>query len=76
MANAAKQGATRIAVATRSDLLTADEAARRLRLHVKSLYRLAKAGKIPCRKVGGQWRFHADALDQWLKSAESDEIHH
>jgi excisionase family DNA binding protein len=49
-------------------LLTAPEAAKHLRFHVKSLYRLAKAGKIPARKVGGQWRFHRQTLDDWLKT--------
>jgi len=49
-------------------LLTAIEAAKHLRLHVKSLYRLAKEGKIPARKVGGQWRFHRQTLDDWLKT--------
>ena len=54
------------------DLLKAAEAANYLRLHVKSLYRLAKAGKIPARKVGGQWRFHRDLLNDWLKNPSAD----
>lgn len=49
-------------------LFTAEEAAKYLRLHVKSIYRLARDGKIPGRKVGGSWRFHRDALDVWLKN--------
>lgn len=54
------------------DLLKAAEAAKHLRLHVKSLYRLAKDGKIPARKVGGQWRFHRDLLNEWLKNPSAD----
>ena len=54
------------------DLLTANEAAKHLRLHVKSLYRLAKEGKIPARKVGGQWRFYSEVLDAWLKNSPMD----
>lgn len=50
----------------RSQLLTAEEAARYLRLHMKSVYRLAREGKIPSRKVGGSWRFHREALERWL----------
>jgi excisionase family DNA binding protein len=49
-----------------SQLLTAGEAAKYLRLHVKSVYRLAKQGKIPSRKVGGTWRFHREAIERWL----------
>jgi len=52
-------------------LFTAEEAAKYLRLHVKSIYRLARDGKIPGRKVGGSWRFHRDALDQWIKNERS-----
>ena len=52
-------------------LFTAEEAAKYLRLHVKSIYRLAKNGKIPGRKVGGGWRFHRDALDMWIKKGTS-----
>ena len=46
---------------------TAEEAARYLRLHVKSVYRLLREGKIPGRKVGRCWRFHRDGLERWLK---------
>jgi excisionase family DNA binding protein len=52
-------------------LFTAEEAAKYLRLHVKSIYRLARDGKIPGRKVGGSWRFHRDALDLWIKNVRS-----
>ena len=52
---------------TRKQIFTCEEAARYLRLHVKSVYRLLKAGKIPGRKVGGRWRFHRDVLERWLK---------
>jgi len=50
----------------RTPVLTAEEAARYLRLHVKSVHRLVKEGKIPGRKVGGRWRFHRDELEKWL----------
>ena len=59
---------SRLAIEKEPALLTAEEAAKHLRLHVKSLYRLAKAAKIPARKVGGQWRFHRDLLNEWLKN--------
>jgi excisionase family DNA binding protein len=34
-------------------------------LHIKkwTLYRLAKKGKVPGIKVGGQWRFKKEVLD-------------
>ena len=52
----------------RVQVLTAEEAARYLRLHVKSIYRLVRDGKIPGQKVGDRWRFHSDALEKWLRN--------
>ncbi|UKL14581.1 helix-turn-helix domain-containing protein [Dissulfurimicrobium hydrothermale] len=32
------------------------------------LYRMAQDGDIPTSKVGNQWRFDRDGIDQWMKS--------
>jgi excisionase family DNA binding protein len=48
------------------DVLTPVEAAHYLSLHIRTLYRLARNGEIPGRKVGGSWRFKKDTLDEWL----------
>ncbi len=48
------------------EILTPREAAEYLSVHVRTIYRLAKNGDIPGRKVGGSWRFKKDALDEWL----------
>ncbi len=37
--------------------ITANQAAELLRLHVRTIYRLARAGKIPAYKFGHEWRF-------------------
>ena len=50
----------------RREILTPREAAEYLSVHVRTIYRLAKQGDIPGRKVGGSWRFKKDALDEWL----------
>ncbi|HET8999637.1 MAG TPA: TOBE domain-containing protein [bacterium] len=39
------------------EYLTADEAASLLRLHVKRVQALARAGKLPGRRVGRKWLF-------------------
>jgi excisionase family DNA binding protein len=31
-----------------------------------TIYRLAARGELPGTKVGGQWRFHKQAIDEWL----------
>jgi excisionase family DNA binding protein len=53
-------------VPPRREILTPREAAEYLSVHVRTIYRLAKHGEIPGRKVGGSWRFKRDALDEWL----------
>jgi len=42
-----------------------------LSVHVRTIYRLAKNGEIPGRKVGGSWRFKKNALDEWLSWKEN-----
>jgi excisionase family DNA binding protein len=39
------------------EIMTPREAAEYLSVHVRTIYRLAKHGEIPGRKVGGSWRF-------------------
>jgi len=47
---------------------TVEEIAEHLRLHPYTIRRLARAGKIPAFRAGGQWRFRKDDIDQWSKS--------
>ncbi len=48
-------------------IMTPREAAGYLGLHIITIYRLVKAGGIPGFKIGGQWRFKKDLLDEWIK---------
>ena len=47
-------------------VMTSMEAAEYLKMHVKTVCRLAKEGKIPAKKVGSEWRFLKNVLDKWL----------
>ena len=49
-----------------AEVMTSVEAAQYLKMHVKTVCRLAKEGKIPARKVGSEWRFMRSVLDGWL----------
>jgi len=49
-----------------SQVMTSVEAAKYLKMHVKTVCRLAKEGKIPAKKVGSEWRFLRKVLDSWL----------
>jgi excisionase family DNA binding protein len=37
--------------------MTPKEVAKLLKLHLKTIYKLAAAGEIPARRVGRSWRF-------------------
>lgn len=52
-----------------SQVMTSVEAAEYLKMHVKTVCRLAKEGKIPAKKVGSEWRFLRPVLDNWLAEA-------
>jgi excisionase family DNA binding protein len=56
------------------EILTPREAAEYLSVHVRTIYRLAKSGEIPGRKVGGSWRFKKDILDEWLSGKKDASI--
>lgn len=45
---------------------TSDEAAEYLRIHPRTLTRLAKRGEIPSIQIGRLWRFRRIDLDEWL----------
>lgn len=53
------------------EILTAEEAAIHLRIHPKTLQKLARAGVVPGIRMGKYWRFHLSALDGWVRSLEN-----
>lgn len=50
----------------RTQIMTPKEAAKYLGFHLVTIYRLLKKKEIPAVKIGGQWRFKKDILDNWL----------
>jgi excisionase family DNA binding protein len=51
-------------------VMTADEVAELLRVHKSTIYRLLKAGKFPHFRMGGDFRFSREAIDEWRKAQE------
>ena len=45
---------------------TSDEAAIYLRIHPRTITRMAKRGEIPSIQIGRLWRFRRCDLDEWL----------
>ena len=51
-----------------AEIMTLRDVARYLGLHVMTVYKLTREGRVPAAKIGGQWRFKRDVLDQWLET--------
>lgn len=50
-----------------SMVLTIEELAEYLKISKSTLYKLAQEGALPGQKIGRHWRFHRDAVDEWLR---------
>lgn len=52
-------------------VITISELAEYLRVHRSTLYRLLKKQQLPGFKIGSDWRFNIEAIDQWrMQQAE------
>lgn len=49
------------------DIMTIEVLAAYLKISRSTLYKLVQGGRLPGQKVGKRWRFHKDAIDEWLK---------
>lgn len=48
------------------EFMTVEDVADMLRINKSTVYRMAKAGRIPATRVGRQWRFRLSALEEFL----------
>jgi excisionase family DNA binding protein len=48
-------------------LLDSEEAAALLKIHPKTLQRMARNGEITGIQIGKLWRFRASSLNRWLE---------
>ena len=46
-------------------VITVNELAEYLRVHRSTLYRLLKKKQLPAFKIGSDWRFIVETIDQW-----------
>jgi excisionase family DNA binding protein len=57
-------------------LIDSCQAARLLgNIHVKTLQRYARHGRLPGYQIGGHWYFRASELDYWLRSRINSSCH-
>jgi len=47
--------------------LTLEQIAEYLQMSTSSIYKMAQKGKIPAYKVGRQWRFKKEEIDEWVR---------
>ena len=52
---------------TFEQLLDSDEAAALLKIHPKTLQKMARNGEITGVQVGRLWRFRASVINEWLE---------
>jgi len=48
------------------EIMTVEQLAKYLKTGITTIYKLAQEGKIPGNKVGNQWRFRKERIDEWL----------
>ncbi len=56
---------------SKNEVMTLAEVAEYLRLPSSTIYKLSREGTIPAQKLGKQWRYHKDAIDDYLKGAKN-----
>lgn len=52
----------------KSDVLTVDEAAVIMKLHVRTVYKLLLSDELKGKKVGRVWRIPRSAIEEYLRS--------
>ncbi|MBI3996079.1 MAG: helix-turn-helix domain-containing protein [Candidatus Omnitrophica bacterium] len=50
--------------------LTVEEVAAYFGVNATTVYRLVKQGRLPAFKVGNQWRFSQNRLEEWVADRE------
>ena len=57
-------------------IFTVQELAAYLRMKPITIYKHVKIGKLPCFKVGANWRFKKSTIDRWITEQEDTAIKH
>lgn len=49
-----------------NEVMTLEELSVYLKISKSTLYKLVQEGRLPGQKIGKQWRFGKQGIDQWL----------
>ena len=55
-------------------VLTVNELSDYLRVHRSTIYRLLKRGQLPGFKIGSDWRFNVEAIDEWRLHQSAEQL--
>ena len=55
----------------KGSVLTVQEVSSYLRVHPSTIYRMLKRNQLPAFRVGSDWRFSVEAIDQWRAGADA-----
>ncbi len=56
------------------NIMTIEEVAKYLKMKPQTIYTWAQKGKIPAAKIGKEWRFRKDLLDEWFNQHVDDKF--
>jgi excisionase family DNA binding protein len=52
---------------TKVQILNVSELSEYPRIHKTTIYRMLREGRLPGFRIGSDWRFSVEAIDQWLR---------
>lgn len=52
-------------------IMKVSQVAEYLNMAPSTVYRLARQGKLPGRKIGGAWRFSRQGIDAWINAQQT-----
>lgn len=61
----------RIVESGKQEILGAREVAAYLQLHLFTVHKLAREGRLPAFKVGRDWRFRRSSIEDWIQQEET-----
>ncbi|MDD5005574.1 MAG: helix-turn-helix domain-containing protein [Candidatus Omnitrophica bacterium] len=56
------------------EILNAKDVADYLNVHLFTVHKYAREGRIPAFKIGADWRFHRKSIEKWIKEKEQSNV--
>ncbi|NQU19486.1 helix-turn-helix domain-containing protein [bacterium] len=56
------------------EIYDAKDVAEYLHVHLFTIHKYAREGKIPAFKIGADWRFHRKSIEKWIREKEQSNI--